>query len=232
MDRRTANRESRSARPESRNARAYSWQRRLIRFRSWAALLACALAGPTGKGDDIPGKARDDIAISDTSGALTTQVAWSPLSVPSLGGPLREAPGPSTRRTAITLSEVHHHPPPDGAGRDLRFIELYNSNPFPEDLSGWSFRGDVDFTLPEGTLMPGLGYLVVAPRPGDIEAVYGITNRVGGFATRLGPGRFNFPHKVGCWTPCYGPRVRWISWRQASHPVMMSWRRCNPSQRV
>jgi len=89
----------------------------------------------------------------------------------------------------MVLCEVHHQPPPDGAGQDLRFIELYNSNPFPEDLSGWYFTGDVDYRIPEGTIVPGLGYLVVAPRPNDLARAYGIELPLGGFSTRLGPGR-------------------------------------------
>jgi hypothetical protein len=101
----------------------------------------------------------------------------------------RETMGPSTRRTAIVLSEVHHHPATDATGRDLRFVEIHNTNPFPEDLSGWAFTGDVDFSFPEGTLLPGLGYLVIAPRPTDLHAAFGITNVIGGFNSRLGPDR-------------------------------------------
>jgi hypothetical protein len=131
------------------------------------AAIAAPIAGPTG------------IRAEASAGAEVASAADSG----------RETMGPSTRRTAIVLSEVHHQPPPDAAGRDLRFIELHNTNPFPEDLSGWAFTGDVDFTLPEGTILPGLGYLVVAPRPIDIQATYGLTNAIGGFNSRLGPGR-------------------------------------------
>jgi len=130
-----------------------------------------------------------DVVVSNSLGSRTSQVARLALSGSRSVMDRRESPGPSSRRTGITFSEVHHQPPSHPQGRDLRFIELFNSNPFPEDLSGWSFAGDVEFTLPQGTTLPGLGFLVVAPRPADITAVYGITQVIGGFSTRLGPGR-------------------------------------------
>lgn len=130
-----------------------------------------------------------DVVVTNPFGAITSQVVRLTVSGEVFDPRRPESPGPSTRRTAITFSEVHHQPPTDGTGRDLRFVELYNSNPFPEDLSGWSLTGDMDFTFAEGTVLPGLGYLVVAPRPDDIGAVYGITNRTGGFSSRFGPDR-------------------------------------------
>lgn len=52
---------------------------------------------------------------------------------------------------------------------DREFIELYNPNNFPVDISGWSLEsGDQltgdnnpDFVFPEGTVIPANGYLVV-----------------------------------------------------------------------
>lgn len=86
--------------------------------------------------------------------------------------PLAEPPGPSTRRGPIVLSEVMYHPAARTDGRKLQFIELFNSQVFFEDLSGWSLRGDVEFTFPTNTVLPARGYLVVAANPVDLRAVY------------------------------------------------------------
>ena len=50
---------------------------------------------------------------------------------PALGElPLKsELPGPTSRRTGLTISEIMYHGPGD-QGEDLEFIELFNSNPF------------------------------------------------------------------------------------------------------
>ncbi|HSH16625.1 MAG TPA: lamin tail domain-containing protein, partial [Verrucomicrobiae bacterium] len=93
--------------------------------------------------------------------------------------------GPSTRRTELTFSEVMYHPAPNADGRRTEFIEIYNSNPFFEDVSGWRLSGDIDYTLPDNTVIQGNSFLVVAPSPADVEAVYGITGVVGGFTNNL-----------------------------------------------
>ena len=91
-----------------------------------------------------------------------------------------EGAGPSSRRTGVAVTEIHYHPAPREDGKNLEFIELYNSQPWTEDVSGWRLAGDVEFTLPAGTQIPGLGYLVVAAAPTDLQAVYGLTGVVGG----------------------------------------------------
>ncbi|MGC8991905.1 MAG: lamin tail domain-containing protein, partial [Verrucomicrobiia bacterium] len=97
----------------------------------------------------------------------------------------REPPGPSTRRTGIVITEILYHPAPRTDGRNLEFIELYNSNPFSEDISGWRLTGEIEFTFPQGTVLPGTNYLVAAARAADIKAVYGITNVIGNWSGKL-----------------------------------------------
>ena len=99
-----------------------------------------------------------------------------------------EGAGPSSRRTGVAVTEIHYHPAPREDGKNLEFIELYNSQPWTEDVSGWRLAGDVEFTLPAGTQIPGLGYLVVAAAPTDLQAVYGLTGVVGGMTQRLSNG--------------------------------------------
>lgn len=90
-----------------------------------------------------------------------------------------EAPGPATRRGPIVLTEVHAEPGPRADGRDVRFIELYNANPYPQRMGGWKLTGDLAYTFPAGYRMPGLSYLVIAVSPADVEAVYGLTGVLG-----------------------------------------------------
>ena len=131
-----------------------------------------------------------DVAVSNASGTATSAKATLSLTFPSPAQLSYEPPGPSSRRTGVAITEIMYHPAPRPDGRDLAFIELYNSNPFFEDLSGWRLSGDVDFTFPADTLLAGNGYLVVAAQPADVRAVYGLTNVVGGWAGRL-------PHSGG-----------------------------------
>ncbi|HAB15442.1 MAG TPA: hypothetical protein DCE44_03220, partial [Verrucomicrobiales bacterium] len=96
-----------------------------------------------------------------------------------------EPPGPTSRRTALVVSEIMYHPASRPDGRNLEFVELYNSQPFFEDISGWRLTGNYDFTFPANTVIPGGGFLLVAPRPEDLTAVYGVTNVIGGFTNSL-----------------------------------------------
>src|SRR5207249_2502580 len=92
-----------------------------------------------------------------------------------------EPPGPSSRRIGLAFTEIMYHPTNRADGKILEFIELYNSNPFFEDLSGWRLTGEYDFTFPSNTLLQGNSYLVIAPAPADVQAVYGLSGVLGGF---------------------------------------------------
>ncbi|MBI1177017.1 hypothetical protein GC207_06210 [bacterium] len=96
-----------------------------------------------------------------------------------------EPPGPSNRRGGVVVSEIMYHPADRVDGRNLEFVEIFNTQPFPEDFSNWRLSGDADFTFPPGTTLPGGGIFVVAKVPNDIEAVYGITNVYGPYSGSL-----------------------------------------------
>ncbi|WCJ58246.1 lamin tail domain-containing protein [Fontisphaera persica] len=98
-----------------------------------------------------------------------------PWQEPSVDEPL----GPSSRRTSWVISEIHYHPPGRADGRNAEFIEIFNSNPWPEDLSGYYLSGAVDYTFPSNTIVPALGFVVVAAVPADVQAIYGITGVYG-----------------------------------------------------
>src|SRR5688572_11240453 len=80
--------------------------------------------------------------------------------------------GPSSRRTGLAISEIMYHPAPRGDGRQLEFIEIYNSQAISEDISGYRISGDVDYKFPEDTVVGAGAFLVVARSPVDIQAVY------------------------------------------------------------
>lgn len=126
-----------------------------------------------------------DVIVSNASGSVTSQVASLTLTILSPAQRTYEPLGPSTRRTGLTFSEIMYHPPADGDGQRTEFIEIYNSNPFFEDISGWRLTGDVEFTFPENTILQGNSFLVVAPVPADVESAYGISGVVGGFTNNL-----------------------------------------------
>ncbi len=100
----------------------------------------------------------------------------------------RESPGPSTRRTPIAITEIHYNPPDRPDGRDLEFIEIYNSVEWPWDLSGYRLGGEIGYTFPAGTVISGRSYRVIAAAPSDVAAVYGLSNVLGSYTGRLSNG--------------------------------------------
>jgi hypothetical protein len=97
----------------------------------------------------------------------------------------REPLAQCSRRTPLVISEIMYHPPEitlGGREAQLEFIELFNSRGEPEDLSGCRIAGDVDYVFPQGTILPGGGFIVVARAPADLEAVYGFSGALGPWA--------------------------------------------------
>ncbi|MGA2853583.1 MAG: lamin tail domain-containing protein, partial [Verrucomicrobiota bacterium] len=99
--------------------------------------------------------------------------------------PIFEPLGPSSRRTPFAISEIMYKSASRADGRNLEFIELYNSNPWPEDISNYQLGGQVQFTFPTATVIPGQRFLVVAAAPVDMQVVYGLTNVVGPYTNSL-----------------------------------------------
>ena len=88
--------------------------------------------------------------------------------------------GPSRRRSPLVVSEVMYNPTNRVDLRNLEFIEIYNSQAWAEDISGYKISGEVDYTFPTNTIIAARSYLVVAGNPADFVAGYG-------GATPLGP---------------------------------------------
>ena len=94
--------------------------------------------------------------------------------------------GPCSRLTPIIISEIMYTPAPRADTNNLEYIELYNSNPFFEDISGFQLVADnLSCTFPPGTILGGGAFLVAAASPGSMANVYGITNVVGPYVGSL-----------------------------------------------
>jgi len=92
----------------------------------------------------------------------------------------REPLGPCSRKTALVISEIMYHPRPViGLTNRLQFIEIYNSNPWDEDIGLFFIDGDISYTFPTNTVLGAKSFVVVARDPDYLKAVYGITNVVG-----------------------------------------------------
>lgn len=93
--------------------------------------------------------------------------------------------GPTTRRTGLAISEIMYAPAPRADQRNLQYIEVFNSNPYFEDISGYRLSGAVDYLFPEGTVLRGGGFAVVAAAPHEVETAYGLSNVLGPWSGTL-----------------------------------------------
>lgn len=94
--------------------------------------------------------------------------------------------GPCSRRTPLVFSEIMYKPAPRTDGLNLEYVEIYNSNPWYQDISGYQIQsGSMSYTFPAGAILPGGGFIVVAASPASIQAVYGIANVIGPYAGSL-----------------------------------------------
>ncbi len=83
--------------------------------------------------------------------------------------------GPSSRNTGIIISEIMYNYGWRPDGRVIEYIELYNSNPYTEDISGYMIKGLINYTFPSNTVIGSRQFLVLAKSASDIQAVYGLT---------------------------------------------------------
>ena len=124
---------------------------------------------------------RDRAATPNTilpNSTIQFSLSFTPLDIRYVLG-TNEPAGPSSRRTGLAITEIMYHPTNRVDGRNLEFIELYNSNPWAEDVSGYRISGDADFTFPAGTSIPAFSYRVIAANPTDVTAVYGLSGVMG-----------------------------------------------------
>jgi hypothetical protein len=93
--------------------------------------------------------------------------------------------GPSSRKTGLAITEIMYKPAPRADGVNMEFVEIFNSNPFFEDIGGYRLSGDIDFTFPPGTILPGGGFAVVAKTPASLMSELQIPGPLGPFVGTL-----------------------------------------------
>ncbi len=141
-----------------------------------------------------------NVIVSNSAGSAQSSNAMLTAVFTPPAQPAYEPIGPPRRRSGLAFSEIMYHPRDRTDGRNLEFIELYNSNPWPENLGGWQLAGNVSFTFPQGTSIAGQSYLVIAPAPADVQAVYGLSNVLGGFTNSLQQYVVSVPARATyCW---------------------------------
>lgn len=64
------------------------------------------------------------------------------------------------RSSDVVINELMYHPLTEND--DDQYLELFNRNALPVNLSGWTLGGGVSFTFPSNTTIAGNGYVVVA----------------------------------------------------------------------
>ncbi len=88
--------------------------------------------------------------------------------------------------SVVVFNEIHYHP--EEAGQEGEFIELHNQLAVNVDISGWRLEGGVRFDIPEGTVIPGRGYVVVARNPAALQAATGFAGALGPWQSALADG--------------------------------------------
>ena len=85
--------------------------------------------------------------------------------------------------SVVVFNEIMYHPATNEPA--FEWLELHNQMAVKVDMSGWSLTGGVSFTFPDGTVIAGGGYVVVALSPTDLKSATGLTNVLGPFSGRL-----------------------------------------------
>ncbi|MDA7538604.1 lamin tail domain-containing protein, partial [Akkermansiaceae bacterium] len=88
----------------------------------------------------------------------------------------------TTRDSAVVFNEIHYQPLADDS--TLEYVELYNQLVVDVDISNWHLDG-IDFDFPEGTVIGGREYLVIAKDPAALGTATGHSNALGPFAGSL-----------------------------------------------
>ncbi len=104
------------------------------------------------------------------------------------GTPDRRQLLPCNRRSGLVITEIMYNPRQRDDMRDMEFVEIFNSEPFFHDLSGYRLSGEVDYTFPDNTLLEAHSHLVVAASPMDITEVSPVSYVLGPYSNRLANG--------------------------------------------
>jgi len=149
---------------------------------TWIQLgsLSIALGNPISVGMAVTSRTN---GVAVTAQIRDFQTASNAVVVPY--SPEVEPPGPSSRLTPFAITEIMYNPAPNPASNILEYVEVYNSNPFFEEISGYRLSGDIDYTFPPNTMLQGGAYVVIARDPVAVQNAYGIANVMGPYTNAL-----------------------------------------------
>jgi len=88
--------------------------------------------------------------------------------------------------STVVFNEIMYNVP--GSDDGMEWIELYNQMGVDIDLSGWSIADGARYTFPDGTILEGGEYLVVASDPAALRASAGVQDAIGPFDGGLANG--------------------------------------------
>jgi hypothetical protein len=121
-------------------------------------------------------------AVNGTGKTGADSVAVGTDTIASRHEPL----GPSSRTTPIAISEIMWKPAARADGKNLEFLELYNSNPWFQNIGGYTLTcADMNYTIPANTIIASNSFIIIAAAPADMESVYGLTNVLGPYSGSL-----------------------------------------------
>ncbi len=102
---------------------------------------------------------------------------------PLVAAALALVPRPAAADSTVVFNEIMYHPA--GGETELEWIELHNQMAVDMDISDWYVTGGVAFTVPEGTVLEGGGYLVIAASPQALAQATGYAGAYGPFTGDL-----------------------------------------------
>src|SRR4051794_23211246 len=112
------------------------------------------------EGESMKGRRRE-------MGRKRTRVSWTRA---------KTAPASLEERrvldSTVVFSELMYHPA--GDVKELEWIELHNQLAVDVDLSNWSLRDAINYTFPQGTVLRGGKYIVIAASPASLQAASGV----------------------------------------------------------
>jgi CotH protein/lamin tail-like protein/Ig-like domain-containing protein len=90
---------------------------------------------------------------------------------------------------SIVINEIMYNPVSNDS--DDEYVELYNRTGVPVDVGNWRFTAGIDYTIPNGAVIAGNGYLVIARDAVGLRAKHphlNATNALGDFDGSLANG--------------------------------------------
>src|SRR5688572_884085 len=101
--------------------------------------------------------------VSRAMGLFTSLFAlllWNPAQAQFILD--REPAGPSSRKTGLVITEIMYNPraiPGLATNLTHEFIEVFNSKPWDQDISGFSIDGTVRYVFSSNTVLRAGAYL-------------------------------------------------------------------------